>query len=150
MIAYTADVVKDRLHLTPAEFEIIEHLWSSSRRLSVNDVLERIRRRREVAYTTIMTLLDKMARKGSVKRVKEGKAYLYSPAVDRPQVQAYLLQDFAANYFGGEVSRIAAFLASQGDESGGDAGEDSVPQNGSGGPQPSEAPTPAELDVTLL
>ena len=55
---------------------------------SVKDVLERVEPDRQLAYTTVMTVLDKMRRKGLLKYRKQSKAYLYSPAVERGEVLA--------------------------------------------------------------
>ncbi len=91
----------------------MEQLWANQRRLSVGQVLKRLRRHRKVAYTTVMTLLDKLARKGSATRVKRGKAYLYAPAVERSRVLRFLLEDFSDHYWGGDPRRIVRFLNSR-------------------------------------
>lgn len=92
------ELVKDPCQLTPAEFELMEVLWGGKAALSVGQVLQVIRARKKVAYTTVMTLLDKMARKGSLQRIKQGKAYFYSPRVARSQVLDFLIRDFTASY----------------------------------------------------
>lgn len=76
----------------------MEILWRDPSALSVADVLEILRQKKSVAYTTVMTLLDKMARKGSLERVKRGKAYFYLPCVSRSEVIDFLVQEFTANY----------------------------------------------------
>lgn len=58
-------------------------LWSSSAPLSVRDVLGRIQRRPPLAYTTVLTVLDRLHDKELVVREKEGKAFLYRPSVSR-------------------------------------------------------------------
>jgi hypothetical protein len=58
-----------------------------------------------------MTLLDKMAKKGSVRRVKEGKAYFYRPAVRRSQVLDYLVRDFVDAYCDGETGNLSEVLS---------------------------------------
>ncbi len=126
--------VKDPRYLTPAEFRIMEQLWEADSRLSVGQVRERLRRRRKLAYTTVMTLLDKMARKRSVERVKRGRAYRYRAAVSRPEVLRYLVEEFSDSYWGGEPERIVRFLESPAEEKRTD---------------PAPAPEP-ELDVALL
>lgn len=78
--------------------------------MSVGDVLRELQRKRPVAYTTAMTILDKMARKGSLGREKKGKAYYYSPLVNRSQVLGCLVQEFADCYCGGDKKQIAPFL----------------------------------------
>lgn len=134
--------MKDARQITPAEFQILEILWRRENALSVGEVLKVLVKSRPVAYTTVMTLLDKLARKGSVTRKKKGKAYLYSPAVPRSEVLAFLVQEFADAYTSGDKKQLAPYI----DET---------------GPPPAEMPSPAadpefpdrrsqELDVALL
>ena len=103
-------MVKDARSLTPAEFEVLEVLWSGLEPQSVAQVLGSIRDKRQVAYTTVMTVLDKLSRKGSVSRVKHGKAYLYSPLVNRDEVLHFLIEEFAGHYFGGNRGRLGSFV----------------------------------------
>ncbi|HSR68884.1 MAG TPA: BlaI/MecI/CopY family transcriptional regulator [Acidobacteriota bacterium] len=132
--------MKDASRLTPAEFEVLEVLWREGRPLSVGDVLEVIRRARSVAYTTVMTVLDKLARKGSVNRVKRGKAYFYTPRVRRSQVLQCAVEEFADNYFRGSESRLLAFLEADGDGS----------HASNGSPRSDSMEGADSLDVALL
>ena len=66
--------------------------------------------RRNLAYTTVMTLLDKMRRKGSVKRKKRGKAYYYSPTVKRQEVLNFMVQQFANSYCHGSRHLLEPFI----------------------------------------
>lgn len=102
--------MKDPRNITPAEFQIIEVLWGEDSPKSVSQIRKQLHRGRQLAYTTVMTLLDKMARKGSVRRFKKGKAYFYRPAVSRPEVLSYLIQDFADCYFNGQIRRLSFIL----------------------------------------
>lgn len=96
--------------LTPAEYGIIQILWNSPSPLSVSQVLKILRLQKPIAYTTAMTLLDKMARKGSLKRVKKGKAYYYRPRVRRSEVLSFMIQKFTDQYFDGEKEKLTAFV----------------------------------------
>ncbi|MBI5494620.1 MAG: BlaI/MecI/CopY family transcriptional regulator [Deltaproteobacteria bacterium] len=62
------------------EHAIMNVLWARAP-LSVREVLARLRRRPPPAYTTVMTVLDRLHAKGLVERVKDGKAFLYGPTV---------------------------------------------------------------------
>ena len=129
--------MKDPLLLTPGEFEVIEVLWSEEKPLSVGEVLRVVRKSRPVAYTTVMTVLDKLARKGSLSRTKRGKAYFYTARVQRPEVLNSLVRDFAHQYFAGSRRRLRSFLGRQ-------AGVSSAK------PSPPTPPEPAAMDVVLL
>lgn len=60
------------------ETVVIELLWSQPWQ-TVSQVEERVRRRREIAHTTVLTTLDRMYRKGYLTREKQGRAFVYSP-----------------------------------------------------------------------
>lgn len=141
--------MKNALQITPAEFQILEVLWRSSKALSVGEVLESLRRRRELAYTTVMTLLDKLARKGSVTRNRKGKAYLYRPAVQREDVLDWMVQEFADNYCGGERAQLAR-VAREGSRAA--PRPASKPKAKSRVPQapPTVAAPDTDLDIVLL
>ena len=65
---------------------------------------------RGLAYTTVLTILDRLSRKGAVTRVKRCKAYVYAPALSfefsRQQALAELLQ----SYFDGSRERLLEYL----------------------------------------
>lgn len=67
------------------EREVLEILWTEGN-LAVRDVQARLRR--EAAYTTVMTTLDRLYKKGVLTRVQAGRAFVYSPAITRAQLQA--------------------------------------------------------------
>ena len=106
--------MKGPLQLTPAEYEIVQILWTRNLSLSVTEVLEVLRGRKTVAYTTVMTLLHKLARKGSVRMVKKGKAYFYSPRVERSEVLSSLLSEFTDQYFDGQREKLVNFVKRNG------------------------------------
>ena len=65
------------------ESVVLEILWNASEALSVRDVLSRVKRKPALAYTTVLTVLDRLYAKQVVQREKDGKAYLYRPSVSR-------------------------------------------------------------------
>jgi predicted transcriptional regulator len=72
-----------RKSLGELEAAALSALWSSTEPLSVRGVLDRIQRRPALAYTTVLTVLDRLYEKGLVAREKQGKAFLYRPRVSR-------------------------------------------------------------------
>ena len=67
------------------EREVLGILWTEGH-LAVRDVQARLRR--EAAYTTVMTTLDRLYKKGVLSRVQSGRAFVYSAVVTREQLQA--------------------------------------------------------------
>lgn len=67
-------------------------LWSGYEPARVRDVLNQLVTRRTVAYTTVMTVLDNLHRKGWVVRHLDGKAYRYRPARGREEAAAQAMR----------------------------------------------------------
>jgi predicted transcriptional regulator len=70
------------------ETSILEALWRSSDPLSVREVGSALRRRPALAYTTVMTVLDRLHDKGLVTRTKDGRAFVYRPRLGREALLA--------------------------------------------------------------
>lgn len=68
------------------EQAVMDVLWSTADQFSVRDVYERLSRDRDLAYTTVMTVLDRLAKKGLVERTLEHRAWRYRPANTRVAV----------------------------------------------------------------
>jgi predicted transcriptional regulator len=79
----------------PGELEhaVMSILWSRPDWLSVREVHERLAGQRDLAYTTVMTVLDRLAKKGLATRYLEGRAWLYRPArTEAAEFSASLIQ----------------------------------------------------------
>jgi predicted transcriptional regulator len=79
------------------EAVVMARLWSSDRPVSVRDVVEDLRQEREIAYTTVLTVLDHLRRKGMVSREKQGRAYRYRPRLTREAHTAALMEEALAS-----------------------------------------------------
>lgn len=66
--------------LGPLETEIMQLLWQDERS-TVKKVHRRLSQQREIAYTTVMTTMSRLAEKGVLNRHREGLAYVYTPAI---------------------------------------------------------------------
>lgn len=78
------------------EAAVMQRLWAWDRPVAVREVLEDLQREREIAYTTVMTVLDNLYGKRLVRREKLGRAYLYAPTVSREAHTAGLLDQVLA------------------------------------------------------
>lgn len=72
------------------ERSVMNILWDSTAPLSVRDVLDRLHDQ-DPAYTTVMTVLDRLLAKQMVQRERDGRAYRYSPALSRDAATAEVL-----------------------------------------------------------
>lgn len=70
------------------EKEVMEVIWKSEHPLSVRDVRDVVRNKRQVAYTTIMTIMTRLTDKGVLSRKLKGLSYLYQPKLSRDQFVA--------------------------------------------------------------
>jgi predicted transcriptional regulator len=87
----------------------LKALWSLGEG-TVNDVRRVVSLNKPLAYTTVMTLLDRLARKNVVTRRKVGRAFLYAPQVSRDSVQRMAFREFLESYFDGSADRLLEFL----------------------------------------
>ena len=62
------------------EQAVMDVLWSSPTAMAVRDVQAALAKERDLAYTTVMTVMDRLAKKGQLKRELDGRAWRYSPA----------------------------------------------------------------------
>ena len=100
--------------LTPAEFNIMKVLWSLERATvaEVRSVLNRqaARAGTELAYTTVMTLLGRLAAKGAVAVDKDREQYIYAPAFRRESVLRDRLRSFLSDVFDGDSQAMVLGL----------------------------------------
>lgn len=74
------------------EAVVMERLWQWQRPVAVREVLEDLQTERPLAYTTVMTVLDNLHRKGFVRREKDGRAYQYVATTSREEHTAGMLE----------------------------------------------------------
>ena len=96
----------------PLELLCLNALWSRGQG-SVKQVRETVAPSRALAYTTVMTVLDRLARRGIVTRHKVGRAFVYAPAVSRDAMRRLALQEFLDSYFESSAQQLLQFLENQ-------------------------------------
>jgi len=101
--------MKKSAHLTPGEFELMEILWPLGE-ASVKDVWTRVSPSRGLAYTTVMTVLEKMYRKGILTQRKRGKAFLYTAILNREQALQGIVAHLCESYFNGSYADLGEFV----------------------------------------
>lgn len=101
-----------RKSLTPlgeTEMEILHHVWELGE-ASVSDVREKMLEYREVAYTTVMTILKNLADKQYLKYRKEGLSYIYSAAIQPDEVRYKLVDRLVDKVFHGSPKDLVQAL----------------------------------------
>jgi predicted transcriptional regulator len=75
------------------ENKVMAQLWAADEALTVRQVYDAVRRDRDLAYTTVMTVLDRLAKKGVIVQQRDGRAYRYAPVRSREEMTAELMLD---------------------------------------------------------
>jgi predicted transcriptional regulator len=78
------------------EASVMDVLWDAQRPMLVRDVVESMRPERGLAYTTVMTVMDNLHRKGWLDRSRDGRAWRYEPRLDRQAYTALLMREALA------------------------------------------------------
>ena len=94
--------------LTPLELEIMNVLWETGP-ANVQTVQSRIAGR-ELAYTTVQTMLNVLHRKGRVKRQLKDRAFLYRPVLSRQKAMTQAVVDLLDRFFGGSADSLVLNL----------------------------------------
>jgi BlaI family transcriptional regulator, penicillinase repressor len=96
--------------LTPQELAIMKIVWRLEE-ATVRDVYETMREKREVAYTTVMTMMRILEEKGYLKKTMVDRAHLYKPTKPRQQVLGGMVKDFVERVFDGAPASLLVHLA---------------------------------------
>jgi predicted transcriptional regulator len=86
--------------LTPQELAIMKVVWELEP-ATVRDVYERLRARRDVAYTTVLTMMKILEQKGYVNKERVERAFVYHAARPRQQVLGGMVREFIDRVFDG-------------------------------------------------
>ncbi|SRR6266508_4538309 len=93
--------------LTPTELEIMSVLWETGP-ANVQAIQQRLPR--ELAYTTVQTMLNILHRKGKVGRTLKNRAYYYKAVVSRQQVVRHAIGSLVDRLFGGSAESLVMSL----------------------------------------
>ncbi len=94
-------------HLTPLELEIMNVLWETG---PANVLTVQQKLGRELAYTTVQTMLNILHKKGKAKRTLKDRAYFYKPAVSQKQAATKQVADVIDRLFGGSAESLVMSL----------------------------------------
>ena len=93
----------------PLELHCLRVLWDLKEG-SVKDVRSAIAGSRQLAYTTVMTVLDRLVRKGGVERRKIGRSFVYVPLLSREVLRKLAVKDVVDSFFAGSYEELLAYL----------------------------------------
>ena len=93
------------------ETVIMGLVWGHDRPVTVRELFDELRQDRVIAYTTVMSTMDNLHRKGWLARVKEGKAYRYTATASREEYSARLMREALAG--GGDTEAVLSHFVAQ-------------------------------------
>ena len=93
----------------PLELECLKVLWKLGEG-NVKDVRSGLTANRSLAYTTVMTVLDRLARKGGVVRRKAGRSFVYAPVLSRDGLRRLAIRDLVDSFFEGSEDALLHYL----------------------------------------
>lgn len=116
----------------PLELECLSALWELGE-ANVQAVRDHLAPRKPLAYTTVMTMLDRLTRKQVLTRRKSGRSFLYLPVVSRDEIRRLAVRELTDSLFDGDETLLRAYL------------------NGTPAPRPQAQPEDSQpLDAALL
>jgi BlaI family transcriptional regulator, penicillinase repressor len=95
--------------LTKQELEIMKIVWNR-KNATVRDVYEALREQRQIAYTTVMTMMKILERKKFLKKTQQDRAFVYQPVRPKEQVIRTMVQDFVTRVFDGSAEPLLMHL----------------------------------------
>jgi predicted transcriptional regulator len=101
------------LDLAPLELECMSVLWPLGEG-TVRDIHRQLAASRPRAYTTIMTIMDRLAHKGIVTRRRVGRAYRYQANLSADEARISAIEKIVTGFFDGSAEALAAHLAALG------------------------------------
>ncbi len=101
---------KRAVGLTPQELEIMKVVWPLAR-ATVRDVYEALRTRRDIAYTTVQTMMNLLESKGHLVKSPGPRAQFYAPTKPQGQVEQGMVREFVSRMFDGSARPLLVHLA---------------------------------------
>ena len=78
------------------EAQVMSKIWARPGPVTVRDIVGDLERERPIAYTTVMTVMDNLRKKGWLRRQQDGRAYRYEPTVSGEEYSAGVMRQALA------------------------------------------------------
>lgn len=118
----------------PLELQCLTVLWQLGE-ANVQAVKDQLAPAKPLAYTTVMTMLDRLTRKQVLARRKVGRSFVYTPLVSRDEIRQRAVRELVDSLFAGSLPELLTYL-------------DAAPAPAAAAAVP--APPPSTLDAALL
>ena len=94
---------------TDQELEILKVVWQRGE-ATVREVFRDLSAQRKIAYTTVLTMMGILERKGHLKKRAGERAYIYTPAFPQDQVETTMIDEFVERVFNGSAQPLLVHL----------------------------------------
>ena len=105
--------MRDALQLTELQLRILQALWGHGQ-AAVADVHQELARERDLAPSSVATLLARLEKRGLVAREPDGSRYLYRPLVSLDDVRSAMVAELTRLLFDGDSTGLIAHLVTSG------------------------------------
>ena len=80
------------------EKEIMDLIWGNKQPLTVRAIYDSLKKKRPIAYTTVMTVMNRLVEKKMLKRLPEGKAYIYKTVYSKDKFLTKMSRQLIKNF----------------------------------------------------
>ena len=98
--------------LTPQELELMKLVWARGQ-ATVRDCYEALLAERRIAYTSVMTMMNVLEKKGHLRKRAAGRSFVYRPTRPQRQVIGGMVREFVERVFGGSAEPLLAHLVEE-------------------------------------
>ena len=101
--------MQETVGLTGLQLSILRVLWERGE-ATTQDVWEHLKKRRQLALTTVATIMSRLERKRVLTHRREGRQYVYRATVTRSEVRRSKVRELTENLFGGDPAELVHHL----------------------------------------
>ncbi len=99
--------------LTEAELRIMNVLWEKGS-ATVHEVLQFMPEKPSLAYNSVLTIIRILETKGYVRHIKDGRAHIYTPKIDRKDATRFEISHLVSRFFGNSHERLVLNILEEG------------------------------------
>jgi BlaI family transcriptional regulator, penicillinase repressor len=99
----------DSIMLTRRELQIMKVIWDEGA-MTVKEMCRILSRHKTIAYTTVLTFMQILERKGALSHTRSGRAFIYRPILSRPQATRNHVRDIIERFFDGRPEKLLSYV----------------------------------------
>jgi predicted transcriptional regulator len=107
------------VHLSGLQLAVMRVLWAQ-REASTTEVAAALAPNRDLAHTTVATLLTRLERRGVVAQRRDGRVLMYRPLITEPEVRRSMVAEMVATLFRGDPGALVSHLVHESEIDAGD------------------------------